>query len=249
MHLKLLAAAVALTALPATAQAQEWYVSAGGGLDIQSDSSNSGELTADFETGNGAPAVPTGTVLPAGTPVGWNTEIDNGFALSGEIGLRFDPGIRLGLEVSYTDADVATHAGVTVGGTNIDGVDAAVLTGSVDQLGATVGQVVADGQGRIKTLSGFANAYYDFNAEGTFQPYVGGGIGISSVDVRYNPSGVPIVDDSSTRFAYQLMAGATFRVTLQSTSLVSIRIAQAMMRMCRSICSPVNSLSTTSRAF
>jgi hypothetical protein len=41
----------------------------------------------------------------------------------------------------------------------IDGVDAAVLTGSATQLGVTVGDVVGAGQGDISSLTVMANAY------------------------------------------------------------------------------------------
>ncbi len=195
------------------AHAQEWYVGGYVGLANQADSDNSGEFTSAFVTGNGGTAIPTGTTLASGTSVGWNTEFDQGLAVGVEGGIRYASNLRSGIEVSYTQADVDTHQGVLVGGGNIDGVDAAVLTGSATPLGATVGAVVADGRGEVTTLAVFANAYYDFNPTGAFQPYVGAGIGFTDVDVTYNPSGVGIVDDGETRFAYQVRAGATYRVT------------------------------------
>lgn len=201
----------AIALIPVAAAAQDWYVGGYIGSNMQSDSDNSGQLTSDFTTGNGAPAVPTGTVLPEGTSVGWSTEFDTGVAYGIEAGLRYDNGLRSGIEISLTSADVDTHEGVNVGGAGIDGVDAAVLTGSAEPLGATVGAVVADGRGDIENLAVFANAYYDFNRDGAFQPYVGAGLGFSQVDVTYNPSGVGIVDDGETKFAYQLRAGATYR--------------------------------------
>jgi opacity protein-like surface antigen len=51
--------------------------------------------------------------------------------------------------------------------------------------------------------------YYDFNRDGRFSPYLGGGIGFADVDVKFNPSGVGIIDDGDTAFAYQVKAGAT----------------------------------------
>lgn len=210
---KYLAALAAFALVPFAASAQEWYAGGYIGTNVQSDSDNSGQLTSDFTTGNGAPAVPTGTVLESGTPVGWSTEFDTGVAYGIEAGLRYDNGFRSGVEIALTSADVDSHEGVNVGGAGLDGVDAAVLTGSAEQLGASVGAVVADGRGDIENLAVFANAYYDFNRDGQFQPYVGGGIGFSQVDVTYNPSGVGIVEDDETKFAYQLRAGATYKVT------------------------------------
>jgi opacity protein-like surface antigen len=206
-----LAVFVALLCVPGTAFAGDWYFGGSLGYGMQDDSDNSGALTSDFTTGNGLPAIPNGTVLPSGTSVGWTTEFDAGMAFSLESGLRYDSGLRSGIELSYGSADVKTHMGVTAGGTLIDGVDAAVLTGSAAQLGATVGDVVADGRGDITTLSLFVNAYYDFNRDSNFEPYIGVGIGFSDVDVTFNPSGVGIVDDGETVLAYQVKLGATLQ--------------------------------------
>lgn len=215
----LMAGALALVLPLGAAQAQgfdasgEWYASVSAGISSLDDSDNSGQTTAAFNTGNGAPAIPNGTTIASGTSVGWTTVFDDGSVISGEVGRAFDNGLRVGVEVSVTQNDVDTHRGVAVGGTVIDAVDAAVLTGSATPLGASVGQVVADGRGEVTSTSLFANVYYDFNKGGRFQPYVGGGIGFSDVEVVYIPSGVPIVDDGETKFAYQVRGGAAFAVT------------------------------------
>jgi opacity protein-like surface antigen len=194
------------------ASAGDWYLGGSLGFLMQDDSDNSGAFTEDFSTGNGDPAVPFGTVLESGTAVGWMTEFDDSIGFSLEGGMRYDSGFRSGLELSYGKADVDSHMGVTVAGAlGIDDVDAAVLTGSDVQLGATVGEVVSAGQGDLTTLSVFANAYYDFNRDGKFQPYLGAGIGFSDVDITFNPSGVGIVDDGETLFSYQFKLGATLR--------------------------------------
>ncbi|MEL6568548.1 MAG: outer membrane beta-barrel protein [Pseudomonadota bacterium] len=202
------ACAAFLTATPALAQ--DWYVSGSIGIVNQSDSDNSGE-TGAFTTGN----LGDGSTLAveAGTPYGWNTEFDSGIALSGEAGLKYDGGLRSGIELVYTQADVDTHTGVTLGGGDIGGLDAAALAGAPDPLNVTIADLVADGQGEVSTVGVFANAYYDFNRGGQIQPYVGAGIGFVDVDVEYSPSGVGIIDDGETKFAYQLKAGAAFQVS------------------------------------
>jgi opacity protein-like surface antigen len=213
MKLRLIAAGlIASVLLPSAASAQSWYAGGSIGAVFQSDSDNSG-VTGAFNTGNGSPAVPNGTAVAAGTPYGWTTEFDNGLALSGEVGLRYDSGWRSGVEIVYTQADIDTHSGVTLGGTNIDGVDAAVIAGSPTLLGVTVGQVVDDGQGEIKNLGAFVNAYYDFNREGAIQPYLGAGLGFTQVDVNYSPSNIRIIDGDDTVFAWQLKAGATWKLS------------------------------------
>lgn len=195
-------------AVPAHAEDVQWYIGGSLGLTKQSDSSNSGQ-TGAFTTGNGAPAVPDGTAIAAGTDYGWDTEFDNGFALSGELGLTYDSRWRSGIELVYSKSDVDTHSGVTLGGTNIDGVDAAVLTGSSTQLGVTVGDVVADGRGDINQTGLFFNGYYTLVQDGTFQPYLGAGIGFLQTDVTYQPSGIPVVSGDETKFAYQIKGGVS----------------------------------------
>jgi opacity protein-like surface antigen len=217
MKLKLVSLALgAALAIAAPAHAQGWYVSGSAGFNFQADSDNSGQTTSAFNTGNGAPVIPNATPIAAGTSLGWTTELDNGYAIAGEVGLYYDGGLRSGIEVVYSEADVDTHRNVAVGGTVIDGVDAAVLTGSATQLGATVGDVVAGAdEGGIENTSVFANLYYDFARDAQISPYIGAGIGFSDVNVKYAPSGVPIVDDGETKFAYQIKGGATWKLNDQ----------------------------------
>jgi len=213
MKIKTLAAMASAFSLIATpAFAEGWYGAASAGFNFQSDSSNSGQ-TGAFNTGNGDPVIPNGTPIAAGTPYGWKTEFDTGYVLSGEFGRMYDNGFRVSGEIVYSKADVDKHSGVSVGGTIIDGVDAAVIAGSPTQLGATVGQVVADGRGDISNLGVFANVYYDFNRMGAISPYVGAGIGVSNVDVTYRPSDISVINDSETKFAYQIKAGAAYALT------------------------------------
>ena len=204
---RLLAAIAATAAFCGTAQADGWYIGGSVGQTSQSDSDNSG-TTGAFTTGN----LGDGSTLDVadGTDYGWNTEFDNGTAYSLEAGLRYDSGLRSGIEVTRSGADVDTHTGVMLGGGSIDGVDAAAVAGSPDPLGVTVADVVADGRGDITNTAIFVNAYYDFNRGGAFQPYVGAGLGYSDVEVKYNPSGIGIIDGSEGKFAYQAKAGASY---------------------------------------
>lgn len=203
-------AALAAGFLASPAAAQEWYVGGSFGGLMQSDSDNSGS-TGAFTTGN----LGDGSTLDvaAGTPYGWTTEFDTGYAIAGEVGLRYMGGLRSGIEVAYSSADVDTHTGVTLGGGSIGALDAASIAGSPTPLGVTVADVVADGQGDISSTSLFLNAYYDFNRVGQIHPYLGAGIGVSDVEVVYEPSNIGVIDDSETKFAYQLKAGLTWQAT------------------------------------
>jgi len=191
---------------------KEIYVGGSLGYTVQNDSDNSGR-TGAFTTGNGGTAVPFGTAIADGTPYGWSTEFDDGYALSLETGVKSDRGFRSGLELTYQNTDIDKHKNVTLDGGSIDGIDAGALTGSATTLGATVGDVVADGQGSIESTSLFFNGYYDFATGSRFSPYLGAGIGLSEVKVDYSPSGVSIIDDKEMKFAYQLKAGASVDVS------------------------------------
>jgi opacity protein-like surface antigen len=185
------------------------YIGASAGLVLPSDSKNSGEFTATVPATTVAPIY---TEIPTGTPLGWRTEFDNGYNVSGYIGHRFEGGFRVEGEFNYSRSGVKRHSGVTAGGANIDAVDASVLTRG-PALGATVGAVVDSGIGSQKNYGVFANGYYDFGRESSFQPYVGAGIGVQRVKFDYRPSDVDVGQGSSTNFAWQLMAGASYKIS------------------------------------
>lgn len=196
-----------LAASPAFAESGP-YVGVSGGLALPENSENAGEFTGTV------PATPDFGEIPNGTPLGWNTDFDNGFAIGGQVGYAFDNGLRVELEATYTEFDVNRHFGLTAGGANIDNVDVAVLTrGAADPANPTVGAVIADGRGSVSNLGLFGNVFYDIDAGGGFKPFVGAGIGFQSTDVRYIPSGVPVGEGSDESFAYQLMAGASFELS------------------------------------
>lgn len=200
------ASAVALAAAStASAQAQEGpYIGLGAGVTFPNNSNNSGS----FDTA--VPATPDFGAIPAGTPLGWNTEFDNGYAINGQVGYAFDNGFRVELEGGYTRNGINRHSGLTVGGANIDNVDVAVLTrGTPSAANPTVGAVINDGEGRVSTIGVFGNVFYDIDTGSSFKPFLGAGIGYQWADIRYRPSGVDVADDSDGGFAYQLMGGAS----------------------------------------
>ncbi len=216
--------AVALMAAPATAQQ---YVSGSAGFNFQADSDNAGALTRDFVTGEGV-AVPAGTTLPSGTDIGWTTEFDTGLFLSGAYGIRIDENIRVEGEISYLSADVDTHTNVTAGGAALGAADAGVLITGSSALGATVADVVADGQGEVKSLGYAINGYYDFtDASLPVDFYVGAGLGIAEVTVEYVPSGISVVDDKEMVGFYQLMAGASYPVAEGTDLFAGYRFRQS----------------------
>ncbi len=205
--LRLAALAAALAATPAVAQ--DYYGSVTVGGVILNDSDNSGSFSSDFLTGTGT-TIPNNTPLPAGTPLGWTTEFDTGYTVSAAIGRRFANGLRGELELAYQSNDIDTHNNVRAAGIPLDNEDVGVLLSGAPQQGATVGEIVDDGQGGVDTTFLMANLYYDFTAYGAFTPYIGAGVGAGFVNVDYSPSGVGIVDDEDTVIAYQLIAGGAY---------------------------------------
>lgn len=196
-----------LVSVPAFAESGP-YIGFSGGLALPENSENAGEFT---ET---VPGTSDFGEIPDGTPLSWNTDFDNGFALGAQIGYAFNNGVRVELEGTYTEYDVNRHFGLTAGGMNLDDVNVAVLTrGDADPDNPRVGAVIADGRGRVSNLGLFGNVFYDIDAGDGFKPFVGAGIGFQSTDVRYNPSGVSVGDGRDESFAYQLMAGASFEVS------------------------------------
>ncbi len=206
-----IAVLAAAIAAPAAAQSEDKsgpYFGVSGGIALPSDSDNSGEFDA------AVPATADFAEIPEATELEWQSEFNNGFAISGQAGYAFENGFRVELEGSYTEYNVDSHSGLTVGGADIDGVDSAVLTrGAADPANPLVGDVLADGQGKVKNFGLFANAFYDIDTGSAFTPYVGAGVGYQWTDAEYAPSAVLVGDDDDGAFAYQLMAGASVELS------------------------------------
>lgn len=184
------------------------YVGVSGGLTLPEDSDNEGAFTGTVPATTVAPIYPA---IPSGTALAWNTEFDNGYNISGHIGHRLEGGVRVEGEFNYSRAGVKRHSGVSVGGAVIDAVDASVLTRGAT-VGSTVGVVVDSGTGKQSNYGLFANGYYDFNSGGSFQPYVGGGIGVQRTSVDFRPSNIDVGQGKKTNLAWQLMAGASYKM-------------------------------------
>jgi opacity protein-like surface antigen len=201
--------AVASAAMFASGAAQaQTYIGVSVGGVLPEDSKNEGAFTADVPATAAAPIYPA---IPTGTELGWRTEFDTGYNISAQVGHRFSGGFRAEAEFNYNRAGIDTHRNVSVGGTNIDAVDASVLTRGAT-VGSTVGTVVDSGIGKQESYGVFANAFYDFNSGGSFQPYVGAGLGMQRVKFDYRPSDIDVGQGSDTNFAWQLMAGATYKI-------------------------------------
>lgn len=212
MQAKILASVAAgALVLAGAANAQDTYVSVSGGISFLGNSNNEGTFNGAFTTGAGT-TIPGGTTLPVDAPVSWTTEFENGFAVNGAIGRRYGA-FRGEIEAAYQRSSVQSHNNVLAGGIALGAEDAGVLITGSPNLGVTVGDLVADGQGDLSTVFIMANVYYDLETGTPFKPYIGVGAGVGFVDVSYSPSATAILDDNSTQFAYQGMAGVAYEVS------------------------------------
>lgn len=206
----LVAGTIAITAA-STASAEQYVAISYGYVDLDN-SSNSGSFPNGFTTGAGT-TIPAGTALPADTSVGWNTEFDSGDSFGLAYGFAVSDHLRAEIQYARQDSDVDRHTGVVVADSlNIDSEDAGVLITGSGNLGASVAAIVADGRGSIETDYLMLSAYYDFAGDADFTPFVGLGVGYADANVTFNPSGVGIVDDSDSGFAYQASIGASWAI-------------------------------------
>jgi opacity protein-like surface antigen len=212
-NMKLRNTILATTLICATAPAlgADFYMSAGLGSLAADNSSNEGVFLSNFTTGEVTGVSPP-LVIPAGSPVGWNTDINGDSVWSMAAGWKFD-NFRFEIEYINADSDIRSHQGVTAAGIDLTAIDAGVLlTGNVGDLGVSVGDLVADGRGDIETSTFFFNAIYDFRSESKFTPYVGFGLGYADTDINFSPSGVGVLNDSDSTFAYQGILGASYEI-------------------------------------
>jgi opacity protein-like surface antigen len=119
--------------------------------------------------------------------VSGDVEFDPGFAVGGAVGYRVQEWMRAELNLSYREADIDK------------------LTGP---------GFVLEGAGDAGAFAALANLYFDFTPREPVTPYVGVGIGVALIDVDSDGSAnVLTINDDSTEFAWNVMAGAAWSVT------------------------------------
>ncbi len=134
-----------------------------------------------------------------GTALGTvKTTFDRGTGLGLFVGYDFD-GIRIEGDWSWREFSVEDHI---LGGAKLPGP-----TGEAD------------------STSYMLNAFYDFNRDGTVQPYVGVGVGFTDVEVeKFGVAPVPeVLNDQDSAFSYQIMAGLGFEISKTVALFVDYR--------------------------
>jgi outer membrane protein OmpA-like peptidoglycan-associated protein/outer membrane protein W len=193
MKVKLLAGVAALglmTATAASADPNGWYGAVDAGFHSMEDGINAESST---------------------TGANWNWEVNDGWAAFARLGYRFDANWRLELEGGYRSGDIGTVRAIS--GTQ----------GLCNLTPATGGCFSPEGDITSTTL--MANLIYDFGAaDAPLRPFVGLGVGVNRVNadaignLRANRTAAMAVDDSSTEFAAQAIAGLAWAIS-ERTSL------------------------------
>jgi outer membrane protein OmpA-like peptidoglycan-associated protein/opacity protein-like surface antigen len=123
-------------------------------------------------------------------------DFDEGFDGSGFVGYDFGA-FRIEAEIAYKSADIG---GLGNSGVGFPG------TGS---------SVTIQGDGDVSVLSGMVNGLLDFGDDDGLSGFVGGGVGLARVDLSASAftNTAAAVDDSDTRFAWQVLAGVRQALT------------------------------------
>lgn len=95
-------------------------------------------------------------------------------------------------------------------------------------LGAAAGMAPLAGStsasGHVSAISAMLNAYYDYDTGSAWRPYIDAGIGAARLSMHnVAASGVPVVDNFDTVFAYQFGLGLGYDVTKSLTLAVEYR--------------------------
>lgn len=172
------------------------------------------------------------------TPVNWTFETQDGFAGAARIGYRFGPSLRGELEGSFRTTEFGDIGGGAAAPFGVCGASYADLGVAFD---------CDDALGDADAWALMANGLYDFGGEdGRFRPYLGVGLGVlkTSIDFSGKMEGIGLDtpwnydgarklqeaiggDSSNMTFAYQLLAGLSYRLTPQATIDVTYRYFEA----------------------
>lgn len=203
---------------PAAHAASGPYVSIGGGFSLMDDP----DVSASYRDG---------TYLPLAA----KTSIDTGHAVRGAAGYAFASGLRAEVDISYQENDTtrmnvkSPGALVLVAYGRVRGLPTAELEQDYAALPAqqkSAFEEASKGTSRIKgditMLTFWANAFYDFDLQSAWKPYVGGGLGFArvSIDAESKVTGSSLADDEDTVFVYQIGAGLGYALS-QSQALTA----------------------------
>ena len=144
--------------------------------------------------------IPAGTTIPAGVVLNPGPPITNASAIS----------------VGTFTVPAGTNLSFIPGLTTIGGTPQTTTPETTIVTTPEVPPTTVEASGKLATLSGLLNLYYDFPLSPSFEPYIGAGIGVSRAsaeNVVITSPGTAFnlrLDGSSTILVYQLMAGVAY---------------------------------------
>jgi opacity protein-like surface antigen len=127
-----------------------------------------------------------------------DSDLDASTGESGEF--EYDTGYVVELAGGYHHRESGVRGELALGlrGNDIDDI-------TIEGLSASSAGLSVDGDAEV--VSGMANLYFEPDLGGQVRPYVGGGIGAAYVSFDAKVSGLRVLNDNDTVFAYQFMAG------------------------------------------
>lgn len=156
--------------------------------------------------------------------IGFNyglTPVTPGVGGNAQIGLNHDYGYDAALFVGYDLGAFRIEAEVAYKRARVDDIESAIcVPGNPNGCRPPGSNITPDifpaGGGRTSALSFMINGMLDFGDDDGISGFVGGGVGMARVDynnVRAYSNQGAIVDDSDTRFAWQVVAGLRQAIT------------------------------------
>lgn len=134
------------------------------------------------------------------------SKYNSGYNVAGVLGWNYGQNWRAEAEIGYRR----------------NGLDKLVVDKATGT-GLAGGQTYA-AHGHLGTTDVMGNLWYDFNMGDGWKPYLGGGIGWAHINANnVSANGIPLVDDTSNVFAYQLGAGIGYALTPRTTVSVDYR--------------------------
>lgn len=178
-------------------------------------------IPAAFGTPITTLTITPGTIIPAGTTIGPIT-VPTDINIGG--GVILNPGTPPTLAQDVTIIGITVPAGTPIP----PGIPTTTDT-ITPLIRPEIPATTANASGSISTLSGLVNLYYDFDTQSNWEPYIGGGIGVSlfsAHDLSISYPGTTFtatVDDSTLGFVYQLMAGVGYYFNPQTAVTLGYR--------------------------
>jgi len=154
-----------------------------------------------FSVRGGATILTEADQTSDGTVFSTAIDSDTGFNVGGAVGVKLS-NFRFEVDLGYSQVGADT-----LEVTNDAGLGVAIGLGSLT--GFTIAL-----EGDVKVLTYMVNAYYDLENKTNWTPFVGFGVGGATIDYSdIKSSGVLLVDDNDTVFAYKVGAGLTYKIS------------------------------------